>query len=216
MACSIAVKRHHDFEHYSSDSNSTDGGVPAAKKLRPCSFSPRYAGASLNINFDKMSIATKHQWNIKQTTSTASSSSSSKTPCLPPSPNLKKARAEFEEAAAKLKPSSNQLLDLVYQEFSRMKRRTKLIHDDDEESGADGEGADVASSSSPKKENTQITLKQACMICERLLKQQEESLCGQYEQALVEKLSEQYSAYIKFSQDQLQSNNIDHSESYIS
>lgn len=79
------------------------------------------------------------------------------------------------------------------------------------ESSSAGEG-----SSSPKKENQMISLKQACIICERLLKEQEETLCEDYEKALIEKLSEQYSAYIKFSQDQLQSNNIDHSESYIS
>lgn len=242
MACSIAVKRPHEFEHGGAKLSPTggDGGVPASKKLRPCSF----GGAGLNINLDKMSLASSASssspWKGYRTKLPMMASSSS-IPCLPPPPNLKRARQTFEEVSAKCKRSDKEMVDLVYNEYARIKRRkfepsdevsedtTKAVMLEEEllrspktptspqPSSSTTAGSSKLGGESPsKKENVTITIKQAVVICERLLKQQEESLCGEYEQALIEKLQEQYNAYVKFSQDQLQSNNIDHSESYIS
>ncbi|XP_076824985.1 akirin-2-like [Clavelina lepadiformis] len=48
-----------------------------------------------------------------------------------------------------------------------------------------------------------LSMKQAGIICERLLKEQEDRLRSEFEKALIDKLSEQYDAFVKFSQDQL-------------
>lgn len=234
MACSIAVKRHHEFEPYSPEQAIKEDNliVPPSKKMRPCNFQPRLVGPSLNVNFDKMSLASSS----KKFWSGISSSEPSLTPTkfasLPPKPDFKSARKPFEEASRKYKRTYSQIADLVHQEFGRLKRRKHLPEGDgtSEEtilnqlasSPVKTEITEVGTSSngseSPvsKKETINITLKQVCMICDRMLKAQEENLCNEFEQKLIEKLSEQYCSYVKFTQDQLQSSNIDHSESYIS
>ena len=42
------------------------------------------------------------------------------------------------------------------------------------------------------------------MICERMMKEQEEKLKEQYDAVLTNKLAEQYDAFVKFTYDQIQ------------
>lgn len=49
-----------------------------------------------------------------------------------------------------------------------------------------------------------FTFKQVQMICERMLKEREETLREQYDTVLTSKLAEQYDAFVKFTYDQIQ------------
>lgn len=61
-----------------------------------------------------------------------------------------------------------------------------------------------------------LTMKQVGMICERLLKEQEEKLRSEYDKVLVTKLSEQYDAFVKFNYDQVQRRLNECPASYVS
>lgn len=53
-------------------------------------------------------------------------------------------------------------------------------------------------------EKALFTFKQVQMICERMLKEREDSLREQYDAVLTNKLAEQYDAFVKFTYDQIQ------------
>lgn len=53
-------------------------------------------------------------------------------------------------------------------------------------------------------EKALFTFKQVQMICERMLKEREDSLREQYDAVLTTKLAEQYDAFVKFTYDQIQ------------
>jgi len=53
------------------------------------------------------------------------------------------------------------------------------------------------------RDKPQFSFKQVHMICERLLKEQEDRIRDQYEGVLNVKLSEQYDQFVKFTQDQV-------------
>eukprot|EP00112_Aurelia_sp_Birch-Aquarium-sp1_P024166 Seg750.11 transcript_id=Seg750.11/GoldUCD/mRNA.D3Y31 product="putative protein C1orf108 A" protein_id=Seg750.11/GoldUCD/D3Y31 len=59
------------------------------------------------------------------------------------------------------------------------------------------------SGSRSPKDHPMFTAKQVVMLCERLWKEREEKLRCEYEQVLHERLSEQYNAFLKFTQDQI-------------
>ncbi|GAA6074789.1 akirin-2, partial [Tachysurus ichikawai] len=48
-----------------------------------------------------------------------------------------------------------------------------------------------------------FSLKQVGLICERLLKEQEEKVREEFEETLTAKLAEQYDMFVKFTHDQL-------------
>lgn len=61
-----------------------------------------------------------------------------------------------------------------------------------------------------------LTMKQVSLICERLLKEQEDKLRSEYDKVLVAKLSEQYDAFVKFNYDQIQRQLNENPASYVS
>ncbi|XP_032788604.1 akirin-2 [Daphnia magna] len=54
------------------------------------------------------------------------------------------------------------------------------------------------------KEKPLFTFKQVSLICERMLKERETEIREEYDRVLTLKLAEQYDAFVKFTQDQLQ------------
>jgi len=197
MACSIALKRPLEFD--SADKQQTS---PLPSKRR-CSFPTR---CSPTYNRDEAS------------TSSASSSSSvwnryASSVTSPQGHIITNAQSPFKEASQKCSISSQQVLQSIYQEYKQLKRRKQL---DQAEHGTPTAAAVPSTSEAGKKEGPLLTFKQAGLLCERLLKEQQEKLCSEYEKALVEKLSEQYEAYVRFSQDHLTRHLKDHSSAYVS
>lgn len=69
--------------------------------------------------------------------------------------------------------------------------------------------------SSGQQEKALFTFKQVRLICERMLREQEESLREQYNNVLMNKLAEQYDIFVKFTYDQIQGR-YDAAPSYLS
>jgi len=237
MACSIAVKRPHDFD-LSLETSDNELGPSTTKKLRTCAVMRRYTGgASLNINIDKMSIApsspssrfqsprsptktpevvtdreTATRREVFKNEGCVTTKSSTKDdlgspipgPVIEPHPVREEVSTHYKESN-----TSEEILDLVHQEYGKLKRRKQLgDHQAEQQSGQ----SSSIEGGSAKKE-VLISLKQAGVICGNLLKMQQKSLSKEYEQDLVEKLQEQYNAI----HDQLMPvDSSDHGFSYIS
>lgn len=73
-----------------------------------------------------------------------------------------------------------------------------------------------ASLSPQTKDQPLFTLKQVILICERMLKEQESRVREEYDKVLTCKLAEQYDAFVKFNQDQIQRRFSSSSMSYVS
>lgn len=136
--------------------------------------------------------------------------------------------------------SSETILKNIFDEYKRMKRRRQLHFNPDQTAAAADQStlpilslAQVSASPLPfasqqpstsgaqlpdkKLMNTPLlTMKQVSMICERLLKEQEEKLRSEYDKVLVTKLSEQYDAFVKFNYDQVQRRLNENPASYVS
>ncbi|XP_071502747.1 akirin-2-like [Diadema setosum] len=77
-------------------------------------------------------------------------------------------------------------------------------------------GLSVGSLSPQTKDQPMFTLKQVILICERMLKEQETRIREEYDRVLTCKLAEQYDAFVKFNQDQIQRRFSASSMSYVS
>jgi len=203
MACSIALKRPLEFD--SSEKQQTS---PLPSKRR-CSF-PTRCSPTYSSNRDEAasssSSSSSSVWN--RYASSASTSHSGV---------ISNAQSPFKEASQKCSISSQQVLQSIYQEYRQLKRRKQLDQAADLPSTSSSTAAVMAEAEkSSKKEGPLLTFKQAGLLCERLLKEQQEKLCSEYEKALVDKLSEQYEAYVRFSQDHLTRHLKDHSSAYVS
>ncbi|XP_019851260.1 PREDICTED: akirin-2-like isoform X2 [Amphimedon queenslandica] len=68
----------------------------------------------------------------------------------------------------------------------------------------------------PSKDQPLFTMKQVTMICQRMLKEREETLKAEYDKILSAKLLEQYDAFVKFSHDQVERRFAESAFSYVS
>lgn len=105
----------------------------------------------------------------------------------------------------------------ITEEIKRLHRRKQLTFNhsaaermqDSESSGSEmGPDSPRRPDSPPSMvknpEKALFTFKQVQMICERMLKEREDSLREQYDAVLTTKLAEQYDAFVKFTYDQIQ------------
>ncbi|XP_011403540.1 PREDICTED: akirin-2-like isoform X1 [Amphimedon queenslandica] len=76
--------------------------------------------------------------------------------------------------------------------------------------------ASSSSSSIASKDQPLFTMKQVTMICQRMLKEREETLKAEYDKILSAKLLEQYDAFVKFSHDQVERRFAESAFSYVS
>ncbi|XP_019851261.1 PREDICTED: akirin-2-like isoform X3 [Amphimedon queenslandica] len=74
----------------------------------------------------------------------------------------------------------------------------------------------IASTPSASKDQPLFTMKQVTMICQRMLKEREETLKAEYDKILSAKLLEQYDAFVKFSHDQVERRFAESAFSYVS
>ena len=209
MACSIALKRPLEFDSTLEQNQQTS---PLPSKRR-CSFPTRCSPTYNRGNDEGASTSTSSMWNRYAPSSSVTSSQGL----------MINAQSPFKDASQKCALSSQQVLQSIYQEYNRMKRRKQLQEPAAETLASMFPTPQEAATTSPdkagsssKKEGPLLTFKQAGLLCERLLKEQQEKLCSEYEKALVEKLSEQYEAYVRFSQDHLMRHLKDHSAAYVS
>lgn len=158
-----------------------------------------------------------------------SSSSSTSSSALSPASSAAAARAvmepkpsPFAEAVCpKLTPEK--MAQNITEEIKRLHRRKQLTFNhaaahasttermmqDSESSGSEmGPDSPRRPDSPPSMvknpEKALFTFKQVQMICERMLKEREDSLREQYDAVLTTKLAEQYDAFVKFTYDQIQ------------
>lgn len=122
----------------------------------------------------------------------------------------------FAEAVCpKLTPEK--MAQNITEEIKRLHRRKQLTFNtgnmermqDSESSGSEmGPDSPRRPDSPPSMvkhpEKALFTFKQVQMICERMLKEREDSLREQYDAVLTNKLAEQYDAFVKFTYDQIQ------------
>nr|CAB3220794.1 akirin-1 [Phallusia mammillata] len=122
--------------------------------------------------------------------------------------------------------STSEVVNGIYKKYRQMKRRQTVLE------AAQKEGTKVSLpgtstlnthmsvpeeySGNVTSEQPLLTLKQVTLICQQLLKDQEDSLRAEYESTLLNKLSEQYEAFVKFNQDQLKKMYESHAMSYVS
>lgn len=66
------------------------------------------------------------------------------------------------------------------------------------------QAAACGQSSGSSNNNPVFTFKQVSLICERLLREQEQSIREEYDKVLETKLAEQYDTFVKFTYDQIQ------------
>lgn len=83
-----------------------------------------------------------------------------------------------------------------------------------------GSMSPCSSSMSPtrggERDQTTLTVKQVVSLCERLWKEREEKIRGEYDAVLNDRLSEQYDSFLKFTQDQIMRKFHNTSCSYVS
>lgn len=144
------------------------------------------------------------------TSAAAASSSNSAMRVMEPKPS------PFAEAVCpKLTPEK--MAQNITEEIKRLHRRKQLTFNtgnmermqDSESSGSEmGPDSPRRPDSPPSMvkhpEKALFTFKQVQMICERMLKEREDSLREQYDAVLTNKLAEQYDAFVKFTYDQIQ------------
>uniref|UniRef100_A0A182PIV6 Akirin n=1 Tax=Anopheles epiroticus TaxID=199890 RepID=A0A182PIV6_9DIPT len=120
-----------------------------------------------------------------------------------------------EATCSKLTPEK--MAQNITEEIKRLHRRKQLTFNshnvermqDSESSGSEmGPDSPRRPDSPPSMvknpEKALFTFKQVQMICERMLKEREDSLREQYDAVLTTKLAEQYDAFVKFTYDQIQ------------
>ncbi|XP_052861586.1 akirin [Anopheles cruzii] len=120
-----------------------------------------------------------------------------------------------EATCSKLTPEK--MAQNITEEIKRLHRRKQLIFNnhnvermqDSESSGSEmGPDSPRRPDSPPSMvknpEKALFTFKQVQMICERMLKEQEDALREKYDTVLTTKLAEQYDAFVKFTYDQIQ------------
>lgn len=144
------------------------------------------------------------------TSAAAAASSNSAMRVMEPKPS------PFAEAVCpKLTPEK--MAQNITEEIKRLHRRKQLTFNtgnmermqDSESSGSEmGPDSPRRPDSPPSMvkypEKALFTFKQVQMICERMLKEREDSLREQYDAVLTNKLAEQYDAFVKFTYDQIQ------------
>ncbi|XP_054753292.1 akirin-2-like [Lytechinus pictus] len=162
------------------------------------------------------------------------------TPSTPTSRNSLQ-QSPFSPVTPRISPG--QLAAHISQEWRRIKRRKRLEDSYSTESPVSSEMMEQASrfgltsgcfsppstSTNPMpnlpsgslqqtqtKDQPMFTLKQVILICERMLKEQESRIREEYDKALTCKLAEQYDAFVKFNQDQIQRRFTSTSMSYVS
>lgn len=100
----------------------------------------------------------------------------------------------------------------IREEIRRLHRRRQLhfnpLHEVHGDSSSDSAGSPSSSSfaamySSSNRDKPLFTFRQVGIICERMLNERETQLREEYDRILNMKLSEQYDAFVKFSNDQL-------------
>jgi len=92
------------------------------------------------------------------------------------------------------------------EEVQRMRRKRQLNMELSENRNLDDSSSDSSSENtfpSSAKDKPLFTFRQVGMICERMLNERESQLREEYDKILNMKLSEQYEAFVKFSNDQL-------------
>lgn len=140
--------------------------------------------------------------------SPSSSSAAARSAVMEPKPS------PFADAVCpKLTPEK--MAQNITEEIKRLHRRKQLTFNhsermqDSESSGSEmGPDSPRRPDSPPSMvknpEKALFTFKQVQMICERMLKEREDSLREQYDAVLTTKLAEQYDAFVKFTYDQIQ------------
>ncbi|ELU00237.1 hypothetical protein CAPTEDRAFT_21087 [Capitella teleta] len=151
----------------------------------------------------------------------------------PSTPPTKQANpSPFAEVTPKL--TSEQIAQHLSCELRRMHRRRQLhlsgsaspphpgsvspSHPSATSSSMGGECSTSSGTMSPsgKKDVPLLSLRQVGMVCERLLKEQEEHIREEYDKVLTNKLAEQYEAFLKFNHDQLHRRFQESAASYVS
>lgn len=162
---------------------------------------------------------------------TNSSSTSSSSALSPSSSSAAAARAVMEPKPSPFadavcpKLTPEKMAQNITEEIKRLHRRKQLTFNhaavaasansermmmqDSESSGSEmGPDSPRRPDSPPSMvknpEKALFTFKQVQMICERMLKEREDSLREQYDAVLTTKLAEQYDAFVKFTYDQIQ------------
>lgn len=162
---------------------------------------------------------------------TNSSSTSSNSALSPSSSSAAAARAVMEPKPSPFadavcpKLTPEKMAQNITEEIKRLHRRKQLTFNhaavaasansermmmqDSESSGSEmGPDSPRRPDSPPSMvknpEKALFTFKQVQMICERMLKEREDSLREQYDAVLTTKLAEQYDAFVKFTYDQIQ------------
>lgn len=170
-------------------------------KRRRCHPFGSPAGAAGNSSSSNISNALN---------SSPSSSSARSSTVMEPKPS------PFADAVCpKLTPEK--MAQNITEEIKRLHRRKQLTFNhsaaermqDSESSGSEmGPDSPRRPDSPPSMvknpEKALFTFKQVQMICERMLKEREDSLREQYDAVLTTKLAEQYDAFVKFTYDQIQ------------
>lgn len=143
---------------------------------------------------------------------------------IPISSAIPPTREDEESAFAEVTPQLNkdQISVSIREEMKRLHRRKQLTFASDRaasnspgpsspngpsspSSTASSSGMDSQFSNGQTKQDKHLfTFRQVGMICERLLKEREDSLRELYDQVLTTKLSEQYDTFVKFTYDQIQ------------
>ncbi|XP_067947710.1 akirin-2-like [Watersipora subatra] len=147
-----------------------------------------------------------------------------------PSVVISKPPSVFQEATPSL--SKEQLADSIRTEIKRLRRRktktiTHTVGSVSQSDSSDGELPSASPSTSTSQTNCSheqrkdttplFTFKQMTVLCERMVKEQTERLCEEYDQVLASKLAEQYEAFLKFNHDQIHSHFANSSDaSYLS
>lgn len=160
--------------------------------------------------FGSPSSSSSNAQNSPSSSSAAGCSSNSAMRVMEPKPS-----PFAETVCPKLTPEK--MAQNITEEIKRLHRRKQLTFNtgnmermqDSESSGSEmGPDSPRRPDSPPSMvkhpEKALFTFKQVQMICERMLKEREDSLREQYDAVLTNKLAEQYDAFVKFTYDQIQ------------
>ena len=129
-------------------------------------------------------------------------------------PSTSSALSPFINAAPPIQ--TDKLLAHVEQELKRLQRRKVFTSDASSSSTHSQLQSQVAGSGSTGKDQPLFTLKQVTVVCQRMLKEREEQIRGEYDKVLITKLAEQYDAFVKFSHDQVERRLAESAFSYVS
>jgi len=131
--------------------------------------------------------------------------------------------------------TTEQISTHIREEMKRLNRRRQLYNSEEKETagmsgppspGSSGGNSDftLESLGSPSsvayqnkdKDKPVFTFRQVGLICERMMKEREDSLREMYDQVLSTKLAEQYDMFVKFTYDQIQKRYEAAAPSYLS